>query len=317
MLKKLLKTSLEKTTEHVYAQIKPRIDRKVADQGNVDVVLAMALNEKKHAGELVYPVFYTEILREYWQRDQIKFKVIKGPEDHADLRRNSIVRELEAFPPLEYKTACDLAAFAEFRLRDTSPFSGTIYAGSNSFHFYFSSALGRKSRILYNIVRSRRPARCLEIGTAWGMSTSTIAEAQRSLGLDANVITLEPNEPQHSKAREALAARYAGSVLCMKARSEEVLPVFRKEGRTFDFVFDDGAHTGDAYVYTFQNTVDLLEPGAVILVDDIRWDAGANRWKTSQDSKRSCYEGWLEIVRDDRVSLALEIGSGLGMIFVK
>lgn len=316
MLKKPLKRSIEKVANLVFAQIKPRIDQEAANQSDVAIVLARALNEQGPSNELAYPVLFVETLRKYLQRDEIGIKAIREPEKTDDLRLRSIRRELEIFPAIEYAAAHDLARFADSRLRDSSPFEGRLYRGSSAIHFYFSSSLGKKARILYNIVRSVRPARCLEIGTAWGMSTTVIAEAQRSLGLDLRVVTIELNEPQASKAKEVLSARYGESISCMKGRSDDLIPVLRKEGMTFDFLFNDGAHNGDAYVRTFHETADLLQPGSAMLIDDIKWDAGANRWKTSEASKRTCYEGWLEIARDRRTSLALELDSNIGMIIL-
>ena len=175
-------------------------------------------------------------------------------------RDNSTERELRSFRPLDYRTACALAAFADERGGDLRRFDGKMYQGTIADHFLYSSSLGRKARILYNVVRRARPERCLEIGTAWGMSTMIIAEAQRNLGLEPQVITIEPNEPQYSTAQEMLSRRYAGRVSCVRGKSDEALPSLADAIANTGFVFDDGAHRGDMYLGNFQRYRDHLLP---------------------------------------------------------
>jgi predicted O-methyltransferase YrrM len=148
------------------------------------------------------------------------------------------------------------------------------------------------------------------------MSTMIIAEAQRNLGLEPQVITIEPNEPQYSTAQEMLSRRYAGRVSCVRGKSDEALPSLADAIANTGFVFDDGAHRGDMYLGNFQRYRDHLLPGATILIDDIRWDEGGNRWKTESVSKRTCHQGWMEVVRHDRVAFAMEIGTAMGVAVV-
>ena len=78
---------------------------------------------------------------------------------------------------------------------------------------------------------------------------------------------------------------------------------------TFDFLFHDGGHSGDDYVSDYQQTSAMLRSGAVMIIDDIRLDDGS-----AKQGMRSCYEGWLEIVRSDRVTFAAEIDTDIGIV---
>jgi predicted O-methyltransferase YrrM len=306
-----MKRSIDRLTDHIYS----RIAAKLESAANVDIILATALKERQERVPLNSPVQYVGFLRECWQDDKLSLRFVKQSRNN-DRRDRSMEQELRAFRPLDYRTACELASFADERVGDFRHFEGKFYQGSMAEHFLISSSIGRKTRILYNILRRARPEKCLEIGTAWGMSTIIMAEAQRNLGLEPQVVTIEPNEPQYSVAHDVLARRYAGRVSCVKGNSAEALSSLSAAIANTSFVFDDGAHWGDVYLANFDKYRDGLVPGATIVVDDIRWDAGKNRWKTATASKRTCHEGWMEIVRHSRVSFALEISPNMGIAVV-
>jgi predicted O-methyltransferase YrrM len=310
-----VKRNIDRLTDRVYARIASKLQTRLNASANVDIILAAALREQQARAPLHNPVQYVGFLRECWQEDTLDVTVVKRSRQN-DKRDNSTERELRSFRPLDYRTACALAAFADERGGDLRHFDGKFYQGTIADHFLYSSSLGRKARILYNILRRARPEQCLEIGTAWGMSTLIIAEAQRNLGLEPRVITIEPNEPQHSVAAEMLAQRYGDRTRCVKGKSDEALSSLQAALDGTGFVFDDGAHWGDMYLANFERYRDHLLAGATILVDDIRWDEGSNRWKTDSVSKRSCHQGWMEIIRDDRVTFAMEIGTSMGLAVV-
>jgi predicted O-methyltransferase YrrM len=315
MLADAMKRSIDRLTDRIHSRIAPSLEARMSAAANVDIILAAALKERQDRAFLISPVQYVGFLRECWQEDTLDMKVVKRSRQN-NTRDNSTERELRSFRPLDYRTACALAAFADERGGDLRRFDGKMYQGTIADHFLYSSSLGRKARILYNVVRRARPERCLEIGTAWGMSTMIIAEAQRNLGLEPQVITIEPNEPQYSTAQEMLSRRYAGRVSCVRGKSDEALPSLADAIANTGFVFDDGAHRGDMYLGNFQRYRDHLLPGATILIDDIRWDEGGNRWKTESVSKRTCHQGWMEVVRHDRVAFAMEIGTAMGVAVV-
>jgi len=316
MLADAMKRNIDRLTDRIYSRIASRLETRMNAAANVDIILAAALKERANGQVLSSPVQYLGFLRECWQDDSLNLNVIKQSATNGR-RESSMERELRSFRPLDYGTACELAAFADERAGDLRSFEGKFYQGTMADHFLFSSSIGRKARILYNVLRSARPEKCLEIGTAWGMSTLILAEAQRNLGLEPRVVTIEMNEPQYSTAREMLAGRYGERVTCVKGTSDEALPALVGEIAHTGFVFDDGAHFGDTYLANFRTYRDALAPGATILVDDIRWDAGANRRKSEAVSRLTCHEGWMKIVEDARVSFALEIGSNMGLAVVE
>lgn len=312
MLADTMKRNIDRLADRIYSRIAPKLETRMNAAADADIILAAALNERQNGASLNSPVQYVGFLRECWQEGTLDLKIIKQSPDNGT-RDSSMERELRAFRPLDYRTACELAVFADERAGDLRRFEGKFYQGSMAEHFLFSSSIGRKARILYNILRRARPEKCLEIGTAWGMSTIIIAEAQRNLGLEPQVVTIEPNEPQYSAAQEMLSRRYGRQVSCVKGNSGEALSSLADAIAHTGFVFDDGAHAGDMYLANFEKYRDGLAPGATIVVDDIRWDEGSNRWKTTNVSKRTCHEGWREIVQHSRISFAMEVGSNMGV----
>jgi len=68
---------------------------------------------------------------------------------------------------------------------------------------------------------------------------------------------------------------------------------------------------GDAYVRDFTELLAIMPSGAVFLLDDIAWNG------RGPPSRRTCYEGWLEIVQHPRVAAAIEIENSMGIIFLR
>jgi predicted O-methyltransferase YrrM len=283
---------------------------KLRDNSNLDIVLPWALAK---AGDTVrYPVAYVEFLRSCLERKSLTITTIKKKPDNANedsIRRfASLLDALPLLPPIEFSISEGLARAANAYLADSSPLESGNWSGDVRAHFEMSSSFGYKGRILAAIIRYMRCRRCLELGTAYGMSAMFMLEALVVQSPDTRLITVEGMEKLHRIASELLKSRYAERVECEYGWTSVVLPPLAKTHAPVDFLFHDAGHSRKDYVEDFRAALPLLAPGAVVLFDDINW----NDPRFAKNNPQ-CHKGWLEVAGHARVAWAVEIDGAMGL----
>jgi predicted O-methyltransferase YrrM len=193
-----------------------------------------------------------------------------------------------------------------------SNFGVEPFAGDIGVHFSSSSSLAWKARFVFNLVRVLKPKACLELGTAYGIATYLIARCQELCGLPANVVTIENFSPQKEISQAFLQKHFPLTVKTLHADKQDAIAQLVTASEQFDFVFHDAAHSGDHYVRDFTELLPLMPAGAVFALDDINWEGHGQG-----HSKRTCYEGWSEIIQHDRVAAAIEVWNSIGLIFLR
>ena len=118
--------------------------------------------------------------------------------------------------------------------------------------------------------------------------------------------------PQKEISQAFLQKHFPQTVKVIHADKHEAIAQLVAASEQFDFVFHDNGHSGDDYVRDFSELLQLMPSGAVFVLDDIRWYGHGQ-----QQSQRTCYEGWLEIIRHHRVAAALEIEGSMGLILLR
>jgi len=137
--------------------------------------------------------------------------------------------------------------------------------------------------LLQQIVNDIRPARSLEIGCAYGVSSLYICEALASAKASAEKapsagpsaqachIVIDPFQSTQWRGigiKNIRDAGFASLVDFREERSEVALPRLLEEGVTLDFAFVDGWHTFDQVMVEFYFINRLLRVGGVIAFDD-------------------------------------------------
>lgn len=262
--------------------------------------------------ELVNPFGFMEYAFDLFAEDPVKIEKIKWEPSSDDLSskfcrmldklengRSSIseTHALEILQTYNHFTA---------DIRETS-----IPGGDADWHFQISSSDARKGRLLYIAVQTFRPRSVLEIGTAYGMSATFMMLAMERFGSLGHFSTIEQSEPQYSMAKAVLTDRFNDHVNCVQGYSEDCLPTVCKSAPEFGMVFHDGGHSRDCYIGDFKNMVDHLQEGAIVIIDDIRWFD-----PRFVDEDPGCYEGWREIVADERVRLAVDVDDSMGIALI-
>ena len=185
------------------------------------------------------------------------------------------------------------------------------WVGDVRAHFEMTSSFGHKGRTLATIIRFMRCQRCLELGTAYGMSAMFILEALSKQGSHTHLTTVDGFELLYKIASERLQGLYPDRIACEYGWTSAVLPRLVKFLEPVDFMFHDAGHSRKDYVEDFNATLPLLVPGAVVLFDDISWNDPRFAANNPQ-----CHKGWLEVASHPKVRWAVEIGQEMGLVLL-
>lgn len=117
-------------------------------------------------------------------------------------------------------------------------------------------------RVLIDAVRTKKPRRVLEIGTAIGYSTLYIAAFAHEA---AELVTLELNKERAAEAEGFIArSGFAGRIEIVTGDAGENI---QKQSGPFDFVFIDAAK--GQYPDYFRKAYPLLADDAVVVADNV------------------------------------------------
>ena len=115
----------------------------------------------------------------------------------------------------------------------------------------------------------------VEVGMAYGISTLAIADALSRNG-SARLVSIDPHQSEGWKGAGMHLLRRAGLgevVELIEEPSQLALPRLAARGERFDFAFIDGWHTFDHTLVDFFYCDWMLEPGGVVMLDDVSYPA--------------------------------------------
>jgi predicted O-methyltransferase YrrM len=149
--------------------------------------------------------------------------------------------------------------------------------------------------VIFSLLRELRPRRCLELGTCVGYSTAHIGAALRLNGDVGHLVTMEASQPLSALARERLAQLgLQGSVTFQVGRFDDLLPVLLAGAGPFDFIFEDGEHTGIDELARFSLLLDNAAENCVLVIDDIRMTREMEEyWDYARNHKRTAFSAEL------------------------
>ena len=113
------------------------------------------------------------------------------------------------------------------------------------------------------LVRIRRPRRVLEIGTSYGYAACALGRIAAEYG--GHVVTFELAPALAEAARENVRA--LGLYRTVEVRCEDARDALPRFDRPFGLILQDG--NKDDYLPTLEPLVNLLEPGGVLVSDDV------------------------------------------------
>lgn len=282
---------------------------------DLEVVLGWALREASGERRPRYPLEYVGLLREFLEPRRLSVVEVRsssrGASDEPARRFAALVGCLAALPPLDFALAERIARGVDGIRGDLAPLTSGSWTGPIDAHFGMSSSFGLKGRILVAAVRAMRPRECVELGTAYGMSATFLLEAPEPGAPVTRVTTVECDPDLSARAARRLGGAYGERIRCVAGATGDVLPDMARQSRPVDLLFHDAGHSRDDYVRDFRAVEPSLAPGAVVLIDDIRWHD-----PRFCDADPRCHEGWLEVASHPRVRRAVEVDRDLGLLLL-
>jgi predicted O-methyltransferase YrrM len=292
-------------------------------QPNPFLMAALQVALIQASNQVHYPESYGETLLDCLNAQTIAVQPLvelKAVTDEAlqiaSARFKTLLDTIANLPTLDFGTAQLIAQVADTYRHNYQPLDSHGWQGDVSSHFQMSSSSGTKGRILSTIVRCMRAHCGIEVGTAYGMSALFTLEMMQALHpSDYFLATLEGSKSPYELSSKLLRGRYGDRVAPYLGWTPKKLPQMVTElkatGRQFDFVFHDAGHSRKDYINDVTTLLPLLKPGAVVLVDDIRWND-----PRFCDGDPQTYEGWLELTQHARVIGAAEINWDLGILLI-
>ena len=192
---------------------------------------------------------YIEQLRACIEPTALRVAILKSSNSLGDAYGNRFKTLVETIQsgllPLPVAMALELAEEAD-RLRGMT--AGLdwedFWAGDVGLHFAISSSLGHKGRLLANVIRICRSERCLELGTAYGMSAMFVLGMQPYVGRTIHLTTVEGSEPQFTLARQRLKERYQDAITCHFGWTQDIAQADEHAGTNRLYVSRCGAYQG-------------------------------------------------------------------------
>jgi predicted O-methyltransferase YrrM len=273
--------------------------RDIAADATASQVLAQEISSLKYPTE-----FYSFV---YDQMKSLRRTVVTVREGQSDTRLAKFIASIASSEnPTQLPAVIEIGRYADSVRSDLRELGDSDV----SEHFYISSSLTTKGRFLSNLVRYCRVTSCIEIGTAYGISSMFMLASQQQCGIRPNVTTIEGFSPQKEISSAKLKDKYGDSVTTLHGLKEDIIISLLDNGPQFDMLFHDGSHRGDDYIEDFKKVRKILKPNSIVVIDDIRWGA------PSKASKLTCHEGWLEVVKEPGVRHAVEVDGSIGVLLL-
>ena len=161
-----------------------RADRVGQSRRNVDIVVSQSLQKIADSHDLLFPVAFVEMRRDCLKEVVLtKLEPVKAePDPRNDIftkRLSSLVDALRYLPPITISSAVEIALVADSYRGNLEPVEGDLWTGDVGSHFASCSSCGTRGRILSTVVRFTQARQCLELGTAYGLSSLFILERLR------------------------------------------------------------------------------------------------------------------------------------------
>jgi len=157
--------------------------------------------------------------------------------------------------------------------------SGCVEDAQGNVHNHTSASITYETGVLlYDFIRTFKPEKTLEIGLAYGISTLFICQAHRDNGAGSHT-AIDPFQEDSFKSIGLLNLERANLKDLFRfhqAPSDEVLPQFFRQKKSFDFAFIDGNHLFDFALVDFFYVDKLLSIGGKLAFDDL-WMPGVRR----------------------------------------
>jgi predicted O-methyltransferase YrrM len=283
---------------------------------DVELAIAAALRTVEVL-DLEDPPGLVHFLRSCWEPLAVpveqRIALPAGDLTDPQLRFRELLGQLQAdVPTVPARAAVTIGRYVDGLLCSRVPFDRPWTSTDAGSHARVSSSPGRSGRLLMACVRWTRATSVLELGTAYGVGSAFLAEALLRGKSAGHLATIEASMPQSSFSSALISSTYSGVVTAHVGRSEVVLPQVLAEHGPLDLLFHDAEHSERAYVEDFAAVVDALQPGALVIYDDIDWHDPA-----VPAAAGTTRRGWETVLQHERVQAAAEVDGRYGFALLR
>ncbi len=154
-------------------------------------------------------------------------------------------------------------------------------------------------QLLYRLVRHYKPATIIELGTSLGLSTAYLSMGNTN----ATLISLEGASSIAGLARENLHALSITNATVVEGNFDQTLSSILTSRDRVDFVFVDGNHRQEPTLRYFNQLLEKIHGGSILVFDDIHWS-------------REMELAWEEIKAHPRVRCTVDLFF-IGLVFFR
>lgn len=161
------------------------------------------------------------------------------------------------------------------------------------------------------LVKAKKPARILEIGTAVGYSTIWMAGAAHG---DTEIVTIERDEDMYLEAERNFSE--LGLKTRIKQKFGDALEILPYLKRRFDLVFIDGAK--GQYLNYLERILDLVPEGGIILADNVFYHGHVEKEGQILHKRRTMVrvlQEYIRVITEHPLleSIILPVGDGIAL----
>ena len=150
-----------------------------------------------------------------------------------------------------------------------------------------SSSKGKYGELLYKLTRHYKPKRALELGTSLGIGTSYLQLGNPEM----KITTIEACLETRAIALSNFEQLGLNGIDSVHSTFDDYLKQVGDE--SFDLVFVDGHHDGEALLAYMKRLEDITHDETLFILDDIRWSS-------------SMLDAWQTIIVDSRYHVTLD-----------
>ena len=154
------------------------------------------------------------------------------------------------------------------------------------------------ARLLFRMIQYYKPKNILELGTSFGITTSYLANGNRS----STIYTCEGADQIAAIAQQNFDQLGIKNITLLKGDFAQTLPNLFAVVKQFDFAFVDGNHRKEPTLSYFQQLMAHSTHKAILVFDDIHWSSEMEA-------------AWSLIQNDPSVTLTIDLFF-IGIVFI-
>jgi predicted O-methyltransferase YrrM len=173
------------------------------------------------------------------------------------------------YQPIENRRAALLNNSNRIEVEDFGAGSGVIRSNKRRIDKIAASSLKPKkyAQLMHRMVSYYKPAKILELGTSFGITTSYLAKGSET----AQVYTFEGSSAIAAIAHQTLDALSINNIILQQGNFDNTLSGFLTSNPVIDLAFLDGNHRKQPTLQYFEQLLGASNENTILIFDDIHF----------------------------------------------